>query len=197
MLHEISELMKAGADLLDHLGDISGLRMGFHTCQEIGIRVLVQNGMRYTDEVGPLDWIAIALNSEVKQTSEIATMPMHDVFGSWNGMVVKATQLSGWKRDTPCTFKAMDMGRRVQAFKLLLDGSLTQSVESLAFYDQGGLPRIHAVLKTEPRLMSGAMNLMFQKFGGLQFTHEPSSNSARYGSALLEDGTVLTIASIC
>ncbi|GHJ19136.1 hypothetical protein [Streptomyces albus] len=66
-LHRLPDLLDTAADILDHLGPVTGLRLGCHTSLPEGapVRLLVKTGLPYTTEVGALDRIGVALGAPV------------------------------------------------------------------------------------------------------------------------------------
>lgn len=140
-MHQLPELLDAAADLLDHVGDVAGLRAGLYTTLPEGVRLLVKTGHPYTDEVGPLDMIGAALTAEVHH-KRWGTLGEAHVSGTWNDMPVYGSHLYSDlpDRDKPCTRSATELSRRARALIPWARQSWTQWAESVHVYDENGTP---------------------------------------------------------
>ncbi|MFI5867254.1 hypothetical protein [Streptomyces sp. NPDC051546] len=191
--HQLPELLDAAADLLDHLGATAGLRAGLHPTLPEGIRLLVQTGLPYTDEVGPLDRIGAALNAPI--THDHAQYLDHsEVHGTWKGTQVYAGHLHSDLQPTvkkPCTQSASELGGRLRALIPWARQDWTQHAESLHVYDENGTPCVHVVLKSKDSL-DEALAALLDATGPLQYRHDRDHDFVAHGSVLLDDGTVVT-----
>lgn len=197
-LHDLTGLMEVGADLLERLDDVRGIRAGFHVFQEGGVRLLVKNDKPYSDEVGPIDRIALAVGGQVEHTrSEMGGYAK--ATGSWRGFAVESGHLyfdqPSPNLNRPCVDTAAKVGGRVKAMLPWSRLEWTRFVESVHFYDENGVPFIHVVLLGEDSL-EGPRDELLNATGLLSHASSSKETEAEYGSVLMDDGTVLTISSI-
>lgn len=197
-LHQLPELLDTAAGLLDHLGPVTGLRVGLHTTLPEGIRLLVKTGLPYTDEVGPLDRIGATLGAPIVHDRTDVLTHSH-VTGTWKGMPVQGTHLSADRPfpvpEKPCTQSATELGRRVRALIPWARQGWARWAESLHVYDETGTPCVHAVLKPEGPLDTSLADFL-DSTGFLQYRHDRKEDFVARGSALLDDGTVVTASAI-
>jgi hypothetical protein len=195
-LHQLPELLDAAASLLDHLGDVAGLRAGFHPALPEGVRLLVHTGRPYSDEVGPLDLIGTALSAPiVHDRTEI--MGHAHVHGTWRGTPVYASHLYADQPlvEKPCTQPARKVGCRVRALIPWARQPWAQSAESVHVYDENGALCLHVVL-TSTGSLDHALATFLDATGFIQYCHERKATFVARGSALLDDGTVVTASAI-
>jgi hypothetical protein len=180
------------ANLLDHLGPLTGLRVGLHTTLPEGIRLLVQDGNPYTDEVGPLDRIGAALGAPITH-DRTGVLTLSHVSGTWMGMRVYGSHLSADRplQKKPCTQPATELGRRVRGLIPWTRQDWARWAESLHVYDETGTPCVHAVLKPENPLDIALADFL-DGTGFVQSRHDRKHDFVASGSALLDDGTVVT-----
>lgn len=190
-MHQLPELLDAAADLLDHVGDVAGLRAGLYTALP-DVRLLVKTGHPYTNEVGPLDMIGAALTAEVHH-KRWGTLGEAHVSGTWNDMPVYGSHLYSDLPDgeKPCTRSATDLSLRARALIPWARQSWTQWAESVHVYDENGTPRVHVVLKPDGSL-DDTLAVLLDSTGPLQYRHEREHAFVANGSVLLNDGTVVT-----
>ncbi|MGY3341019.1 hypothetical protein ACVW0K_007212 [Streptomyces filamentosus] len=195
-LHRLPDLMTTVADLLDHLGDAPGLRVGFHPTLTPGVRLLDQTGCPYGDAVGPLDRIGAALGQQLVHASHHDILQEVTVSGSWLGTQVYASHLytdgpSSAYPAKPCTRPAGDLARRVRDFIGWAGQDWARDAESLHVYDENGSPCVHVALRTEAAL-DDALAALLDSAGPLQYHHPRAHPDIATGSVLLDDGTVIT-----
>lgn len=195
-LHRFPDLMTATADLLDHLGDAPGLRVGFHPTLTPGVRLLDQTGRPYSEAVGPLDRIGAALGQQLVHASHHGILQEVTVSGSWLGTQVYASHLytDGPSRAypaKPCTRPAGDLARRVRDLIGWAGQDWTRDAESLHVYDENGSPCVHVALRTEAAV-DDALAALLDSAGPLQYHHPRTHPDIATGSVLLDDGTVVT-----
>jgi hypothetical protein len=196
-LHPLPELLAAAAGLLDHLGPVAGLRVGLHTTLATeGVRLLVADGLPYTDDVGPLDRIAAALGAPVvhDRTGPLTHAYVH---GTWHGTPAYGSHLYGDRplEPKPCTHTAAELARRVRALIPWTEQPWTQWAESVHVYDETGTPCIHVVLRSEGSL-DDALAALLDATGSLQYRHEPSTTSPRTARCSWTTGTVVTASAV-
>ncbi|MFF4607809.1 hypothetical protein ACFY12_34350 [Streptomyces sp. NPDC001339] len=195
-LHQLPELFDAAADLLDHVGDVAGLRAGLHTALPEGVRLLVQTGLPYTDEVGPLDRIGTVLKAPIthERTNAYGYAQVH---GTWNGTLISGSHLYADRPhiEKPCTHPATELSRRIRTLIPWSRQSWTRWAESVHMYDEHGTPRLHVVLTPDGSL-DEALAALLDATGTLQYRHERKHDYVAHGSVLLDDGTVVTASSI-
>ncbi|MFG2845990.1 hypothetical protein ACGF12_22890 [Kitasatospora sp. NPDC048296] len=190
--HRLPELLHAAAGFLDRLDGVAGLRAGLHPRQAEGVRLLVRTGLPYTDEVGPLDRIAAALNAPVDH-ERVGCGGHARVRGVWDGMPVYASHLYFDEPDSqaPCTQQAAELGRRVRALIPWSARAWARQAESVHVYDEAGTPCVRVVLRSEG-LLDQALAGLLDETGSLQYRHAREHDFVAHGSVLLEDGTVVT-----
>lgn len=192
-LHRLPELLDTAAGLLDHLGPVTGLRVGLHTTLPEGVRLLVKDGRPYTDEVGPLDRIGASLGAAITHVRADGLTHSH-VTGTWKGTPVYGSHISATSQpagDKPCTQSAAELARRARNLIPWARQEWARWAESLHVYDEAGTPCVHAVLKPEGSLDTTLENFL-DATGFLQYAHDRKHDYVAHGSALLDDGTVVT-----
>ncbi|MFB6668483.1 hypothetical protein [Streptomyces parvus] len=193
-LHQLPDLFGSAASLLEGLGPVTGLRIGFHTTLPEGVRLLVNTGLPYTDEVGPLDRIGVALNAPVVHERAGATGLGHaHVRGAWNGTPVYGSHVYSDlpPRGKPCTQPAAELSRRVRTLIPWVRQDWARWAESVHVYDECGTPCVHVVLTPEGPL-DDALSTLLDATGFLQYRHERKEDYVARGSVLLDDGTAVT-----
>ncbi|MFF9594228.1 hypothetical protein ACF1FX_34485 [Streptomyces sp. NPDC014646] len=191
--HHLPGLLTAAADLLDHLGPVTGLRLGLHTTLPEGVRLLVKTGRPYTDEVGPLDQIGASLGASITHDRADGLTLSH-VTGTWKGTPAYGSHLSATSQpagDKPCTQSAAELARRVRGLIPWARKEWARWAESLHVYDESGTPCVHAVLKPEGSLDTTLADFL-DATGLLQYAHDRKHDYVVHGSVLLDDGTVVT-----
>ena len=191
-LHQLPELLDVAANLLNCLGPVAGLDAGLHPKLPEGVHLLVQTGLPYTDEVGPLDRIGVILDAPVSH-DRTGALGHAQVHGSWEGTPVYGSHLYADRPlvDKPCTHSAAELSRRIRALLPWAGQDWAQWAESVHIYDENGTPRVHVVLTPEGSLEDALASLL-DATGFLQYRHARKDDFVARGSVLLDDGTVVT-----
>lgn len=195
--HSLPDLMAAGADLLDVLDGASGLSAGFHVCLPVGLRILVQDGRPYTDEVGPLDRISATIGSGIKH-ERFDDGGHAETYGTWNETAVEGSHLyfdRPLNDDPPCTHTAAQLAGRIRAMLPWARQDWTRFVESVRFFDRNGLPQIHVALIAGDAIEQARSELL-DATSLLQRTSMSQDSRTAFGEALLADGTVVSVSSL-
>lgn len=190
--NDVVGLMEIGVDLMETLGDLTGLYVGFHRDVMPGIRLHVNTGRPVTSEVAELDRIALLLGAEIEATFAPG-VAIHTAKGSWKEVPVEVTQLSAERDadDARSLLRAAELApviRDVAEVARRIDPTVLTTV---MVKDFEGAPRGHLVLESTDH--RGALRSVFEGFPTLEGV---SREDASFATFLTSAGLPITVASI-
>lgn len=193
----IADLMEVAADLLGHLGHISGLRVTVQPTLTPGIRVRVANGHTYDDVISPLDEIATRLDWPVARDRR-TTVGFARATGTFNGHTVGFYHLhgaAGGEDGMPCQLPAADLARHIRSMTGWARQNPIRRAEYIDFYDRGGNPQVTAIVQPDAPL-DEALRAALDLASPIQHHSDCIQGTVAHGSALLPDGTTVTVRAV-